>query len=49
MGPLALRWSLVASNSSIKAALQPVKLFESIRQAGSDVGSRFAVQTLCLD
>jgi hypothetical protein len=39
----------VASNASIEAALQPLKLFERIGKAGCDVGSRFAVQPLYLD
>jgi hypothetical protein len=33
----------------IETALEPVKLLESIRQAGCDVGSRLAVQPLRLD
>jgi hypothetical protein len=41
--------SLLASNSSVEAPLQPAKLFECINQGGCDVGSRFAVQTLSLD
>ena len=41
--------SLIAPNASIKAALEALKFFESICQAGRDIGSRFAVQTLCLD
>jgi hypothetical protein len=41
--------SLIASDTSIKAALEPVELFESICKGGCDIGSRFAVQTLCLD
>jgi hypothetical protein len=40
---------LIASYTSIEATLEPVKLFECIRQAGCNIGSRFAVQTLCLD
>jgi hypothetical protein len=39
----------VASDTSIKAALEPVKLFQSIRKGACDIGSRFAVQTFCLD
>ena len=38
-----------ASDTSIEAALEPVKLFEGIGKGGCDVGSRFAVQPLCLD
>ena len=41
--------SLVASDTSIEDALEPVKLFEGIGESGCDVGSRFAVQTLSLD
>ena len=41
--------SLIASDTSIEAALEPVKLFEGIGKGGCDIGSRFAVQTLCLD
>ena len=41
--------SLVASDTSIEAALQPVKLFERICKGGCDVGGRFAVQPLGLD
>jgi hypothetical protein len=39
--------SLIASDTSIEAALEPVKLFQCIREDG-EVGSRFAVQPLCL-
>ena len=41
--------SLVASDTSIKAALEPVKLDQGIGKGCRDVGSRFAVQTLCLN
>jgi hypothetical protein len=44
-----LRHPLIASNASIKPALEPVKLVESIGEGCCDVGSRFAVQALCLD
>ena len=40
---------MVASDTSIEDALEPVKLFEGIGEGGCDVGSRFAVQTLNLD
>jgi hypothetical protein len=40
---------LVASDKSIEAALEPVKVFECSGKGGCDVGSRFAVQALCLD
>lgn len=39
----------VTSDASIEAALEPVKLFEGICKGGSDIGSRFAIQTICLD
>ena len=41
--------SLLATDASIEAALEPVKFFECIGKGGCDIGSRFAVQTLCLD
>jgi hypothetical protein len=41
--------SLIASNASIKVALEPVKLFKCVGKGGCDIGSRFAVQSLCLD
>jgi hypothetical protein len=41
--------SLIASDTSIEAALQPVKLYQGIRERGRNVGSRLAVQTLCMD
>jgi hypothetical protein len=41
--------SLIASDASIEAALEPVKLIECICQGDRYVPSRFAVQTLCLD
>jgi hypothetical protein len=37
------------SDTSIEAALEPVKVIESICKGGYDIGSQFAVQTLCLD
>jgi hypothetical protein len=40
---------LLASDTSIETALQPVQVFECIGKGGCDVGSRFAVQPLCLD
>ena len=49
LGTRLLIASLIASDPSIEAALEPVKLFEGISKGGSDVGSRFAVQPLCLD
>jgi hypothetical protein len=46
------RWrftrSLVASDTSIKPALEPVKLFKCIGKGGCEVGGRFAVQPVCL-
>ena len=41
--------SLVASDTSIKAALEPVKLFQCVRQGRCNIGRRFAIQPLCLD
>jgi hypothetical protein len=41
--------SLVASDTSIKAALEPVKLFQGGCERGRDIGSRLAVQSLYLD
>jgi hypothetical protein len=39
----------IASDASIKAALEPMKLLQSICKGGRDVSSRFDVQPLCLD
>jgi hypothetical protein len=41
--------SPVASDTSIEAALEPVKLSECIGEGGGDGGGRFAVQPICLD
>jgi hypothetical protein len=38
-----------ASDTSIQAPLEPVKLFESMCKGGCDIGSRFLVQPLWLD
>jgi hypothetical protein len=46
-GPLLA--SLLASDTSIKASLEPVKLIEGIGKGGCDIDSRFAVQPLGLD
>jgi hypothetical protein len=46
-GPFCV--ALITSNTSIEAALEPMKLFERIRKGGCDLGRRFAVQPLCLD
>jgi hypothetical protein len=40
--------TLVASNTSIEAALEAVKLLECIGKGGCEVGGRFAVQPVCL-
>jgi hypothetical protein len=40
---------LIASDTSVEAPLEPVKLFECIGKGGCDVGSRFAVQPVYLD
>jgi hypothetical protein len=37
------------SDASIDSGLEPVKLFECIGKGGRDVGSRFAVQPVCLN
>jgi hypothetical protein len=41
--------SLFASDASIEAALQPVKLVEGICEGGREVRGRLAVQSLYLD
>jgi hypothetical protein len=41
--------ALVAADTSIEAALEPVKLCQGIRKRCRDLGSRFPVQPLCLD
>ena len=41
--------AMIASNASIKAPLEPVKLFQGICEGGCDVSSRFAVQPLGVD
>jgi hypothetical protein len=38
--------SVIASNATFGAALEPVKLIECICKGGRDIGSRFAVQRL---
>jgi hypothetical protein len=40
---------LIPSNAPIKLALEPVKLLKCIGEAGSDLGSRCAVQSICLN
>ena len=48
--PRNVEWAgVLASNSSVKAPLQPVKLFEGICKGGCYVSSRFTVQTISLD
>jgi len=41
--------SEVALDTSIEAALEPVKLCEDICEGGCGISSRFAIQPLCLD
>jgi hypothetical protein len=41
--------SLLASNPSVKAPLQPAKLFQGTGKGGCDVGSRSALQPVWLD
>jgi hypothetical protein len=45
----ALPGAPVTSDTSIEAALEPVKLFNGIGKGSGYVGSRFDVQTLSLD
>jgi hypothetical protein len=45
-GPRPIPASLITSETSIKAALQPMKLFEGIGKGGCEVGSGFVVQPL---
>jgi hypothetical protein len=40
---------LISSATSIEAALKSVKLFDCIGKVCGHVGSRFAIQTLCLE
>jgi hypothetical protein len=40
---------LIASDTSIEAALEPVKLFQCIGESCRDIGGGSAVQRLCLD
>jgi hypothetical protein len=40
---------LIASNASIKAALEPLKLFECLGKGGGDLSSRLAIQPVRLD
>jgi hypothetical protein len=46
-GPLPV--SLIASDTAIKAPLEPAKLVEGIRQGGCEIGGRLAIQCLDLD
>jgi hypothetical protein len=40
---------LIASDPSIKAALQPVEVFECICEGACDLVGRFVVQPVCVD
>ena len=40
---------MIASNASIKAALEPVKFFQGTCEGSCDFGSRFAVQPVGLE
>jgi hypothetical protein len=40
---------LIASDTPIEAALQPVKLFERTSSGGDQLGSRFTIQPVSLD
>jgi hypothetical protein len=44
-----LQVSLIASNASIKAALEPVKLFKCVGKRVGDFSSRLAIQAIGLD
>jgi hypothetical protein len=48
-GRLSLMPTLDASDTPMKAALEPVEVFEGICERCCDVGSRLAVQPLWLD
>ena len=39
----------LASDASVKAALEPVELFEGVCEGGCEVGGRFAIQPVWLD
>ena len=41
--------TLVASDTTIKAALEPVQLLDGMGKGGCDVSSRSTVQPFCLD
>jgi hypothetical protein len=45
----SFRAFLVASHASIEAALEPVKRIEGHLHGKLGIGSRFAVQPICLD
>jgi hypothetical protein len=47
--PGSIRSSLVASDASVEAALEPVKLLEGIGEGGFEIGGRSAVQPVRLD
>jgi hypothetical protein len=40
---------MIASDTSIEAALEPVELFQGVGKGGRYVGSRLGVQPLWLD
>jgi hypothetical protein len=46
---MLVRMTLVASDTSIQTALEPVKLFECVGKGCCEVGSGLAVQPLRLD
>jgi hypothetical protein len=46
---MLVRIALVASDTSIQTALEPVKLFECIGKGGCDVRSRLPIQAVGLD
>jgi len=49
LGARTLQHVLIALNPSVKAALEPMKLFESVGNCSCDVCSRLGIQSLCLN
>ena len=49
LGARTLQHVLIALNPSVKAALEPMKLFESVGNCSCAVCSRLGIQSLCLN
>jgi len=49
LGARTLQRVLIALNPSVNAALEPMKLFESVGNCSCDVCSRLGIQSLCLN